>query len=83
MLSRLLPFLLATTTAILAQTDRAKYLASSDTIRGVNLGGWLLTERWYAHAPPAVHDDEAESIGLHPRCTEERAHMTNGTFALR
>ncbi|KAI9635807.1 glycoside hydrolase superfamily [Dioszegia hungarica] len=46
MLSRLLPFLLATTTAILAQTDRAKYLASGDTIRGVNLGGWLLTERW-------------------------------------
>jgi hypothetical protein len=25
---------------------RARYLASGDTVRGVNLGGWLVTERW-------------------------------------
>jgi hypothetical protein len=83
MLARLLPLLLATTTAVLAQTDRAKYLASSDTIRGVNLGGWLLTERWYALVLASPDDEEAERVGLRPRCTEERAHMTNGTFALR
>lgn len=34
------------TGSVIAQTDRARYLASGDTVRGVNLGGWLLTERW-------------------------------------
>lgn len=38
---------LAWITIALAQTDRAGYLASANTVRGVNLGGWLVTESWY------------------------------------
>jgi hypothetical protein len=35
-------------TALLLLSAFVQYGAASEVVRGVNLGGWLLTEPWYA-----------------------------------
>jgi hypothetical protein len=35
-------------TALLLLSAFVQYGAASEVVRGVNLGGWLVTEPWYA-----------------------------------
>ncbi len=53
--------------------------SSSDVIRGVNLGGWLITEQWWSETLTNSFMTDTEP-GSHPRSTH-RMRMTSGPSA--
>jgi len=54
--SSLLPLLLTLLVLPLSfgQSNDKRTLGSSEPIRGVNLGGWLVTEQWYSALVPTI-----------------------------
>lgn len=57
--------------------------AQAKVIRGVNLGGWLVAEQWYAILGQVLQQDADVSSGwcLHYSMFLAQAIQTNGTFA--